>query len=299
MKTPPTIGIISPGDMGHAIGAILRHHDLRVLTSLQGRSKRTAALAEQAGITAVADDQTLIREVDILLSILVPAQAPTCAERIIAAAQATQTRPLFVDCNAIAPRTVQSIEQRMSAVGIDVVDIGIIGGPPHIGETGPRLYASGPQAEQLAILNAYGLDIRIIGPYVGQASGLKMCYASITKGITALATEALTAGQALGLAGILSEELQYSQPMLTQLFARQIPGMPPKAARWIGEMEEIASTFADLGLPPQILEGAAAMYRLVAQTELKNETPEARHRGQTVEDVTSILKDALPENNEG
>jgi Domain of unknown function (DUF1932) len=47
------------------------------------------------------------------------------------------------------------------------------------------------------------------------------------------------------------------------------------------EMEEIARTFADLGLPPQMLEGAAALYRLVGQTELGTETLEERHRGQT------------------
>ena len=58
-------------------------------------------------------------------------------------------------------------------------------------------------------------------------------------------------------------------------------------------MEEIARTFADLGLPPQMLEGAAAFYRLVEQTELGAETPEERHRGQSLVDVTAILADSL------
>ena len=50
--------------------------------------------------------------------------------------------------------------------------------------------------------------------------------------------------------------------------------MPPKARRWVGEMEEIAHTFAQVGLTPQILAGAADMYRFVGQTELANRTPE-------------------------
>jgi L-threonate 2-dehydrogenase len=289
MRPQPTIGIISPGDMGHAIGTVLRQHGLRVLTNLQGRSARTVALAAQTGMTDVADDQIFVREVDILLSVMVPAQAYALAERIAAAVRATHTTLLFADCNAIAPRTVQSIERLLRKVGADVVDVGIIGSPPQEGRAGPRMYASGPTADQLAILNEYGLEIRAIGPHVGQASGLKMCYASVTKGLTALASEALTAGRALGLADVLTSELRDSQGALFQWFERQIPRMPPKAYRWVGEMEEIACTFADLGLPPQMLEGAAALYRLVGQTELGAETLEERHRGQTLEEVTGIL----------
>jgi hypothetical protein len=58
MSPQLTVGIISPGDMGHAIGAVLRQHGLRVLTNLQGRSARTVALAVQAGMTDVDDDET-------------------------------------------------------------------------------------------------------------------------------------------------------------------------------------------------------------------------------------------------
>jgi 3-hydroxyisobutyrate dehydrogenase-like beta-hydroxyacid dehydrogenase len=293
MKTQPTVGILSPGDMGHAIGAVLRQHGLRVLTNLQGRSTRTAALAAQAGMTDVADDHTLVCEADILLSLVVPAQASACSERVTAAVRATHTTLLFADCNAIAPHTVQSIEHLVTAAGADVVDVGIIGSPPQAGTTGPRLYVSGQEAQQLTILNEYGLEIRVLGPDVGQASGLKMCYAAVTKGLTALASEALTAGQALGLTDALSNELRNSQSVLFQWFERQIPRMPPKASRWVGEMEEIARTFTDLGLPPQMLEGAAAIYRFVGQTELGTETPEERHRGQRLEDVTGILAAAL------
>lgn len=91
----------------------------------------------------------------------------------------------------------------------------------------------------------------------------------------------------------MTDELRESQPELFRWFERQIPRMPPKAYRWVGEMEEIARTFADLGLPPQMLEGAAALYRLVERTELGTETPEERHRGQTLVEVTAILAAAL------
>src|SRR5262245_43636517 len=119
-----TVGILSPGDMGHAIGNVLHQHSMRVITSLRDRSPRTAALATRAGMIDVGDDDTLVREADIFLSILPPAQAYALAERIAAAVQRTHTDLLFVDCNAIAPRTTLSIEQLIIAAGARFVDIG-------------------------------------------------------------------------------------------------------------------------------------------------------------------------------
>lgn len=286
-----TVGIVSPGDMGHAIGAVLHQHGLRVITNLQGRSERTAALATAASIIDVADDNMLVHEADILLSILPPARAYSFAERIASVLKETGSDILFVDCNAIAPRTAQSIEQLITSAGASFVDVGIIGGPPRPGGENPRLYASGPRAEDMAQLVQYALDIRVLGPRSGQASGLKMCYASLTKGLTALATAALVAAQAQGLQENLQDELQ-----LLPLFNRikhTVPAMPPKAYRWVGEMEEIALTFADLGLPPQMHQGAASLYRFVEGTILGTETPEQRQRGQTLEDVISILASEL------
>ena len=57
-----TVGIMAPGEMGHAIGRVLRVGGLRVITCLQGRSARTAARAAAAGIEVVTDDAALVRE---------------------------------------------------------------------------------------------------------------------------------------------------------------------------------------------------------------------------------------------
>lgn len=286
-----TVAILSPGDMGHAIGAVLHQHGLRVITNLHGRSVRTRALAQEAGIDDVTDDETLVREADLLLSIMPPACAYAFGERIAAILRRVQTNLIFVDCNAIAPQTAQALEQLLNEAGTAFVDAGIIGGPPRPDREGPHLYASGPRATDVAELSAYGLDVRVVGTRSGQASGLKMCYASITKGLTALATEALVASRALDLQEALLAELQ-DLPIFRSL-QRSVPGMPPKAYRWVGEMQEIARTFAALGLPPQMPEGAAALYAFVERTELGQETPEQRKLGQTLEEVTEILARSL------
>jgi L-threonate 2-dehydrogenase len=169
------------------------------------------------------------------------------------------------------------------------VDVGIIGNPPKPGPQSTRLYASGRHTAEFAQLSEHGLDVRVMGEHIGQASGIKMCYASLTKGLTALATELLTAGRLMDLEGPLLAELESSQPQLLAWINRQVPGMPPKAYRWVGEMLEIAATFQDLGLTPRILQGAADMYTLVGETPLGKETPERRSRGTTTAEVVTDM----------
>jgi 3-hydroxyisobutyrate dehydrogenase-like beta-hydroxyacid dehydrogenase len=288
-----TVAIMSPGDMGHAIGNTLRHGGLRVITCLAGRSARTAGLAAEAGIEAVADYETLVREADMLLSVLAPAQARNLAERVAAALRATGADLLFVECNAIAPQTVREIGHVITAAGARFVDAGIIGNPPRPGDTRNKLYVSGEHAAEVLALNQHGLNVRVVGPEIGQASGLKMCYAALTKGLNALGTELLTAGALLGLTDALRAELEASQPHLLRWLERQIPSMPPKAYRWVGEMEEIAATFGHVGLTPLILQGAADLFRFVESTPLGAETPEVRTRGTTLEAVVDELAAAL------
>jgi 3-hydroxyisobutyrate dehydrogenase-like beta-hydroxyacid dehydrogenase len=264
----PTIGLISPGEMGHAIGAVLAHNGARVLTNLNGRSARSVERAEKARIEDAGNDETLVNEADILLCVVAPALAGEVAGRITNALNTTGSSLLYVDCNAVSPQTVRPLETQLTAAGSRFADVGIVGGPPPLDGPGPRLYASGPGAEELAQLRDFGLDIRVLGPESGQASGLKMCYGALTKGLTALATELLVAGRALGLEDALMTELQASQPALLDWIERQMPSMPPKSARWVREMEEIAATFDVLGLPPNFHQGAASLYQWIAETDL-------------------------------
>ena len=56
-----TVGLLSPGEMGHTIGGVLRGHGLRVLTHLGGRSDRSRALAAKAGIEDTGSLDELVR----------------------------------------------------------------------------------------------------------------------------------------------------------------------------------------------------------------------------------------------
>jgi 3-hydroxyisobutyrate dehydrogenase-like beta-hydroxyacid dehydrogenase len=241
-----TVAVVSPGEMGSAVAARLREHGLRVVTALAGRSPRTRERAAAAGLEDAGTLAAAVRQADILLSILPPGRALELARAV-----GTDAGPLYVDCNAVSPATARAIAE---AVGERCVDASIIGGPGTL-----RLYASGAHAAELASLP---LDVRVIPGGVGQASALKMCYAALTKGLSALITESMVAAADNGVSAVLREELADSQPRFLAA-AGALAGIVPKAYRWVAEMEEIAATFAQAGLSPRMLEGAADVYRLV------------------------------------
>ena len=287
------VGLLSPGEMGHTIGGVLRGNGLRVLTHLGGRSERSRALAEQAGIEDTPSLDDLVRRADVLLCVLVPARAVEVAQEVAIAIRRTGTDLLYVDCNAIAPRTVRLVGEAILAAGGRFVDVGIIGPPPR--KPGTRFYASGPGAAEFAELTTFGLDVRPIGDEIGRASGLKMCYGALTKGLQALGTELLVAARLMGLEDVLRAEQRESIPDVLAWLERSLPPMPPKAYRWIGEMEEIAACFADLGLTPNILQGAADVYRFVADTAIGKESPETRDPDRSMDGIVAALAEALRE----
>ena len=283
-----TVGILSPGDMGHTVGNVLRQNGLRVITCLEGRSQRTRELAEKARIVDVPTYPQFVTEADLILSIMVPAQAMSAASVVAEALQQVDTALVYADCNAIAPQTVRKLGEIVTSAGGTFVDASIIGPPPRtLGAT--RFYASGPNLDIFSELNDYGLDVRALGEEIGLASAIKMCYASLTKGLTALCTELLTAASVLGVSEALTAEFQLSQSALFERMENGLPGMPPKARRWIGEMEEISATFAHVGLTPNILTGAADMYRFVGDTHLADLPPEARDEFPNLAGLIEIL----------
>lgn len=287
-----TVAILSPGDMGHTVGRVLVEHGLRVITCLKERSQRTRSLAESAGILDVPTFQALVSEADIILSILVPSRAEKVAEMVSETITETQAKVLYADCNAISPQTTCRISETVANVGANYLDVSIIGPPPR-SEGVTRFYVSGPSLGLFSQLNQFGLDIRPLGDKVGKASAIKMCYAALTKGLSALCIELLTASKLLGVSESLASEFQLSQASLYERMERSIPSLPSKSRRWVGEMEEIAATFAELGLTPKILDGAADVFRFVGDTQLADLQPEDQEAFPNMQEVIAVLSGYL------
>ena len=283
-----SVAILSPGDMGHAIGQLLKENELRVLTCLAGRSARTKELSEQAGITDVPNLNELVEQSDVLMSVTVSEAVPGLCREIADAVKSTGTDLLFAECNAIAPELSREMQGVLSEAGARYVDVSIIGGPPRNGSS-PRVYASGDNAAEFEQLRDFGLDVRNLGPQLGRASGIKMCYAAMTKGTAALHAELLIAAEKLGLTKELMAEFSGSQPAVVARMEGWMPTMPAKSRRWVSEMEEIEKTFSDLGMTPNIFKGVADMYRMIGATSLGDENPETRDKDRDLAETIRII----------
>jgi 3-hydroxyisobutyrate dehydrogenase-like beta-hydroxyacid dehydrogenase len=283
-----TVAVLSPGEMGHAIGRTLRENGARAITALEGRSGRTVELARAAGIDDVGTLARAVDEADILMSVLPSAAAPGLGAAVASLIEGRARRPLFVECNALAPPTARAIGDEVERAGGKVVDVGIVGSPPSGGRS-PKFYASGPHADELLVLREHGLDVRPMGPKIGQASGLKMCYAALTKGFAALGTELLLAAEKMELLDPLLAEFQESQGAQLAWLERSVPGMPPKSRRWVSEMQEIAATLGSVGQSSGYHEAASQFFARVGETPLGHERPESRDTSRTLRAVIEEL----------
>ena len=137
-------------------------------------------------------------------------------------------------------------------------------------------------------LDGNGKKIIQLGDEIGRASAVKMVYASVTKGTDSLLTAAYTAAEALGVREILEAEWGSSQPDALARMERRVPALPADAGRWIGEMEQIAETYASVGLTPNYHKGAADMYRLLNSTPFGAESRETMDKSRTMQESVKV-----------
>ena len=286
------IALQSPGDMGHAVGAVLAERGEHVRSCLTGRSALTRDRAVRAGIGAAADLEELVDGCDLVLSILPPAAAEAFADDCARILRGASHPPLFLDANAVAPATARRMAETLGAAGVPFADGGLVGAPPAPGRAATRLYVSGPGSDALRALAVAGergaIDVRALGDAIGAASALKMTYASITKGTLTLHAAALLAAQRLGVYEALTTELAESQAAAWQRM-QVIPFLPADAARWIAEMEEISATFGAAGAPEGFHRAAAEIFRLLADTPFAAETRESLDTSRTLEQAVRVF----------
>ncbi|KAF4968158.1 hypothetical protein FSARC_4434 [Fusarium sarcochroum] len=306
------IGLLSIGDMGVGIARLLIAHGFTVATNISGRSQDTIDRARDAQVELLESDIELVQQSSVILSVVPPKDAENTARRIVdALSDSNRTEQLyFVDLNAVAPSTIKTIAAlfETSKVPARFIDGSILGAPPRLRTSSnssdlddwarPRLPISGPDSlkslpfgEKLISV----LNMNHISPDIGAASGLKMCFAALSKGFTAIATQSFTTAHNLGVLDALKDEVGKFSPAVLANAEKSVPSMPPKAYRWVREMEEIALTFNEEGgWGKSMFEGAAGVYEAIAEDEvLGSEKVGKRKRGTTLEDVAAAAAEGL------
>jgi putative dehydrogenase len=159
---------------------------------------------------------------------------------------------------------MNQIAEVIAKTGCAFVGAASIGAPPKPGSSNTKFYAAGPAAADFAKLSDYGLIVRVLQGPVSAASALKMSYAGITKGFTALGAAMMLAASRGGSAQALQTELAESQPALLGYLTRQVPGMYSKAYRWVAELDEISTFVGKDHSENAMLEAAARFYERIA-----------------------------------
>jgi 3-hydroxyisobutyrate dehydrogenase-like beta-hydroxyacid dehydrogenase len=246
------VGLLHPGEMGAAIGALLVEQGHAVVWDPTGRSDATARRANAAGLKRT----DTFADADVILSVCPPHAAVDVARSL------QGTTALVIDANATSPMTARRVGE---VIGERWVDGGIVGPTPRQEGT-TRLYLSGQHAPEASELFAgTHLEPVVLDGSPVAASSLKMAYAAWTKGSAALLLAALGSARETGVEEALRAEWSRSQPELDARWRSAAHSASAKGWRWVGEMNEIAATFVSVGLPPGFHEAAAEMFDRAAR----------------------------------
>lgn len=251
------VTVLHPGAMGAAVAVQARRGGARVRWVSTGRAEATRQRAEEAGLDEFDSVAAALAGTDIVLSICPPAYAEDVARTI------DGFTGVYVEANAIAPERTRRIAALLPRAR--VADGGIIGEPPQRPGT-TRMYLSGA-ADGIPELFA-GTDLEVIAlpGEIGQASALKLAYASYQKASRVLAAVAHAAAAEHGVA----EQLRHEADLLRSFplaDVREFAIVAAKAWRWGPEMQEIADMFGRDGLPEELAFAAGAVLRRWAQAK--------------------------------
>jgi 3-hydroxyisobutyrate dehydrogenase-like beta-hydroxyacid dehydrogenase len=212
---------------------------------------------------ALPDLDAVVGEADLVVAILVSKAAEPLAVSVAEAMRRTGATPLYLDLNSIAPATAEAAEQAILAAGGTMVDGCIVGSSKGIpGESG--VYLSGARAAEVQARLSPPFRMDVLGDRVGQASGFKVLYAGLSKGLWSLGVELMAGVEAFGLQEALLKRYAESFPDVADFWERALPTLPPRAARRAQEMDELAETLEAMGLDAYMARGAQATLEALA-----------------------------------
>lgn len=287
------IAVISPGNMGGAVGKMLGQNGYEVITCLAGRGDFTRSKAADAGIRDAGSLDALAAEADLVLSIIDPAKAVMVAGDIADAMRRTGATPVYADCNATSPQTATEIQRIIAGAGGKFIDIGIIGAAPTERGDGPIFHTSGPDAALIDELDGKGVKIVNVGDEIGQGSAVKICNAAWTKGSFALYTAVMAAAEHYGFTEYLRPRLPGGQAGTVEKIDRAVTRLPADAGRYIGEMEQIAETLSSIGLPSGFHTAAGELFGLLNKTPMASEHREEIDPNRSPLDTLRVIVDTL------
>ena len=258
------IGILSIGEMGFHWAKLLKGQGVEVLTYDKDRGEVSRKRGENAGVKSLPSMSRLVDDAELIISIVVPSAANRVAAKVAkAVAKSGRKELLYLDANAISPMTADAIAATLIPAGVNFIDGCIIGSAARMGK-GTIVYVSGPQAQRLQALEAFGIRVRVLGPNTNQASAFKVVYAGLTKGLQGLFVELLMGARRFGLLSEIRAQYEESFPGLLDKISSSIVGLRIHAARRAEEMDELKRTFNHHGMKSLMAPAAQKVLEAIA-----------------------------------
>ena len=287
------IGIMSIGEMGFHWAKLLKGHGVEVLTYDRDRGEVSRKRGENAGVKSVESMVELVRESELIVSIVVPSAATRVAGKIAEAVKASRRSDLlFLDANAISPMTADEIATILKPASVNFIDGCIIGSAARMGK-GTIVYVSGAAASRLRELETFNIPIKVLGPNTNQASAFKVVYAGLTKGLQGLFCELFMGARRFGLLEEIRAQYEESFPGLIDKVSGSIVGLQIHAGRRAEEMDELKRTFNHHGLNSFMAPAAQQVLEAIAALDTGKASPSGVRQGDLQETLELFYKKGL------
>lgn len=266
------VGLVGYGEIGNTFGIGLRQNGLESLVAYDkfafdgpygGLIQRRA---QEAGVALVRSPAQLAEQAEIILGVTPGSSSLASAEALAPHLHAGHA---FADVASATPKIKQGVAERLAPSEAVVGDASILG-TPRDGHAMPIL-ASGQAAERIRdALVPWGMQIDVVGPVIGTASGIKILRSVVMKGLEALLVECMLGSWQFGVD-------EYILNSIDKAFKRSFKDMANAllttdaihAERRSEEIAMSAEALADAGLDPIVTRAAAERLRWVASLGLK------------------------------
>jgi 3-hydroxyisobutyrate dehydrogenase-like beta-hydroxyacid dehydrogenase len=287
------IGIMSIGEMGFHWAKLLKSHGVEVLTYDQDRGEVSRKRGENAGVKSVGSMVELVRESELIVSIVVPSAATRVAAKVSdAVSSAGRKDLLYLDANAISPMTADEIAEILKPASVNFVDGCIIGAAARMGK-GTIVYVSGAEASRLQALEAFDIPIKVLGPNTNQASAFKVVYAGLTKGLQGLFCELFMGARRFGLLDEIRAQYEESFPGLLDKVSGSIVGLQVHAGRRAEEMDELKRTFNHHGMNSFMAPAVQKVLEAIAALEVGHASASGARHGDLQDTLELFYKKGL------
>jgi 3-hydroxyisobutyrate dehydrogenase-like beta-hydroxyacid dehydrogenase len=252
MAADMTVAVLGLGEAGSAIAADL------VAAGVAVRGYDPAVQGVD-GVEDFGDEAQAARGADVVLSVNAAAVAADVARVVAGVLERGQ---VFADLNTAAPALKREVGAIVEPTGAAFADVALLRPVPGLGIRTPSL-ASGSGGTAFARTMApLGMPVTDLGTEPGEAAARKLARSVFMKGLAAAVEESLAAGEALGFAEWLREDIDRTlESADAGIVARLVEGTRKHAVRRTEEMAAASAMLEELGVDPRIARAAEAQLR--------------------------------------